>query len=174
MPPPTFQDLGLPPACTIRMLLVNESSKTLIVQFEMNDDRHYCGRLYARGFGERHYRELVPHADGLDIQDPLSCPVSPFVYFNRTIWKDRGGNWDGLYRVHCHTLEVERLVPSQVNRPTWISALLGITPDGSRLFVRTATQNPQPLTSTVAYAVATLDISSGIYTPLTDLPAVFV
>src|SRR5512140_1585453 len=98
-----FEALGFPHRSTILRVIVSEPARSLVVQFQVQSDPDHSRRLFARRFDEAKYHELVPHEEGHDVNDPTPSPTTPYVYFNRIIWKDwdgdRGGNWDGMFRV---------------------------------------------------------------------------
>jgi hypothetical protein len=100
------------------------------------------------------------------------------VYFNRTLWKDwegtRGGDWDGLFRVHCESLAVDCLLSSDLSPSTRISRILGISGDGTRLHVVGSSTKARADGGTVDYGVAELDLATLEMRPLTALRATFV
>ena len=131
-----------------------------------------------RRFDEEGYQELVPHEEGQDIEDPTPSPTTPHVYFNRLLWKDwdgdRGGNWDGLYRVDCGSRAVECLLSPAMSPSTRISGILGISGDGTRLHVVGSSTKSGADRCTVHYGVAELDLATLEMRPLTALRATFV
>lgn len=131
-----------------------------------------------RRFDETRYHELVPHEEGHDIEDPTPSPTMPYVYFNRLVWKDwegdRGGHWDGMFRVNCETRTIECLLSPVIGSSTRISGILGISGDGTRLYVIGSTGTAGPDHATLHYGVAELDLATLEMRPLTALQATFV
>jgi hypothetical protein len=174
----SFQTLGFPPRSTILRVVVSEPARCVVVQFQLQGDPPPARRLFVRRFDEELYRELVPHEEGHDIDDPTPSPTTPYVYFNRTLWKDwggtRGGDWDGLFRVHCESLAVDCLLSSALSPSTRISRILGISGDGARLHVVGSSTKARVDGGTVDYGVADLDLATLEMRPLAALRATFV
>lgn len=173
-----FETLGFPYRSTILRLVVSEPARSLVVQFQVQSDPEPSRRLFARRFDEERYHELVPHEEGHDIGDPTPSPTTPYVYFNRTIWKDwggtRGGNWDGMFRVDCESRAVECLLSPTMSPSTSVSRILGISGDGSRLHVVGSSTEPGTGGCTVHYGVSELDLATLEMRPLAALRATFV
>jgi hypothetical protein len=174
-----FETVGLPHRSTILRVVVSEPARSLVVQFQVQSDPNPSRRLFARRFDEERYHELVPHEEGHDVDDPTPSPATPHVYFNRTVWGDwdgdRGGNWDGMFRVDCETRSVECLLSPTMSPSTRISGILGISGDGTRLYVvGSSTKQCGTNRCTVGYGVAELDLATLEMRPLTALQATFV
>jgi hypothetical protein len=175
----SFETVGFPPRSRVLRVVVSEPARSLVVHFEVQSDPKYSRRLFVRRFDEQRYHELVPHEEGHDVDDPTPSPTTPHVYFNRLVWRDwdgdRGGNWDGMFRVDCETRSVECLLSPAISPSTRISGILGISGDGTRLYVvGSSTQKSGTDRCTVHYGVAELDLATLEMRPLTALRATFV
>ncbi len=173
-----FEAVGFPYRSTILRVVVSEPARSLVVQFEVQSDPKYSKRLFARRFDEKLYHELVPHEEGYDVNDPTPSPKTTQVYFNRLVWKDwdgdRGGEWDGLFRVDCETRSVECLLSKAISPSTRISGILGISGDGASLCVVGSSTTPGTDGCRIDYGVARLDLTTLEMHPLTALRATFV
>jgi Tol biopolymer transport system component len=108
---------------------------------------------------------LVQHQTGQQLGSPTPSPNSPHLYFNRLLWSDGAGDWDGLYRVDCLSGDVERLLGRSKPGGDWLSEIVGISGDGRRLIVVNQTNT--------GYHLSSLDIGKRTFSPLATLPAVF-
>ena len=173
-----FEAVGFPHRSTILRIVVSEPARSLVVQFQVQSDAAPSKRLFVRRFDENKYHELVPHGEGYDVNDPTPSPTTPHVYFNRLVWSDwdgeRGGNWDGLFRVNCESRGVECLLSPTMSPSTRISNILGISGDGARLYVIGSSAKSGADHATVHYGVADLDLVTLEMRPLTALRATFV
>jgi hypothetical protein len=174
-----FEAVGFPRRSKILRVVVSEPARSLIVQFQVQGDPDPSRRLFVRRFDEALYHDLVPHEEGYDIEDPTPSPTTAHVYFNRLIWKDwdgdRGGNWDGLFRVDCETRRVECLLSQAISPSTRISGILGISGDGARLYVVDSSMTKSGANRAKAHeGVAELDLATLEMRPLTELRATFV
>jgi hypothetical protein len=131
-----------------------------------------------RRFDEERYHELVPHEEGQDIEDPTPSPATPHVYFNRLHWKDwdgdRGGDWDGLYRVDCESRAIECVLSPAMNPTLRISGVLGISGDGARLYVVGSSPKSGANRVTFHDSVMELDLATLVMRPLAALRATVV
>jgi hypothetical protein len=173
-----FQAVGFPPRSTILRVVVSEPARSLVVQFQVQDAPTPSKRLFARRFDEERYHELVPHEEGHDVNDPTPSPTTPYVYFNRIVWKDwegtPGGNWGGLFRVSCEGGGVECLLSPATNPTVQISSILGISGDGARLHVVGSSTSPGADGCAIQYGVAQLELATLGMRSLTPLRATFV
>ncbi len=174
-----FEAVGFPRLSKILRVVVSEPAQSLVVHFEVQSDPKYSRRLFVRRFDEKRYHELVPHEEGHDINDPTPSPTTAHVYFNRMIWKDwdgdRGGDWDGLFKVNCETRSVELLLSPTISPTISISRILGISGDGTHLHVvGSSSMKSRADQATVHYGVANLDLTTLEMQPLTPLRATFV
>lgn len=164
-PRTTFEDLGLPKGTVVERLCVNEPAKALVLQIRVKGDPFPRRRLLGRQFDEEAYSELVPHVNGQDLDSLMPSPVSPHVYYNRMLYCGDGGDWSGLFRVHCTTRVVECLLDSSNSTSDWVAEIVGISSDGQRIFVMSG--------SDAGYFVSEFSLSTRALTHLVPLPAVF-
>lgn len=180
-------DNGIGKGATFSKLVFNSKTKSLVVQVSTRSDKNHpkLHSLYFRNVSERKYKRLSPSTSRLSYDDVVNDDRNTFIYTNvnerQILNTGVVSNWDSLSRISLVgdqdvtilTDKKSLTVPDSYNGG-WISRILGVSSDGTTLFVVAGLENAGIDRTTIEYWVCNLRVGAdNVLWPVTRLNEVF-
>lgn len=101
-------------------VLCNDRAQKLVAHFRQNEQASSAASLYCRSYSSKQYERLTKEDDMYTYEDPVSSPVSPYVYANLSRCDPHPKEprsfvlaWQSLVRISLETKAQETIVDEQ-------------------------------------------------------------
>jgi hypothetical protein len=175
------RSLGIPSGYTSHKLLFNSAAQMLVIELRRNGAMHLLPtRLFFRHKDTEVYEQIGTPSEEISYESPVTCSSLPIVIFNSLKWDKsrRGGNWDGIYRFHLDTRELEVCVSrkdlklAQPHGRMWVVELISLSEDASTLVVNIGVEKEVSGGGVVNYFLAAIRLNDQqieLLSPLRDI-----
>lgn len=169
------RECGLPPDALFHRLVVSVPGRAVVAELYLPSDPP-AHRLFVRPFDQSRYIEIAAPAGTNSLCEAIASPSEPLLFALGILWQDRGGHPTGVFRIDLKTNSAALVQPARASGSErwWISSILGITNDGSKLVVSRGAPVGEHRGGRMEYSVETFDLSSGTFDNLTTLPCTFM
>jgi hypothetical protein len=176
-----FEELGLPPRVRLSEINYLVAARAIVVRVHHQETK--CEWLYWRSVEEQpRYQVLLPQEPMRTILSYVPDPSGSRLYILKCSWtpsldgKGMGGDFEALYEVEVrHGAEPKELMTRTTMGKNWISAILAASDTPSALYCSVARyQPPRAASESVAYGLERFDLKTRKFSPVCDLPGVFI